>query len=212
MLVNTTNMTRLELGEVIFKVTAITLLAFLILTGYRTVANKLQSNKSDIAITSASIANRIALPFRIAQLSRKPVKNELPVPVYGVNLEQITDTWNAARAEGRTHEGVDIFADRDTPVFSATRGYVTELNIGDRGGTNVMVVGPGGLYYYYAHLNRIAKGVRPGEYVTQDTVLGYVGNTGNATGTPPHLHFGIYPEMWEAINPYPKLVDRWSNQ
>jgi len=117
----------------------------------------------------------------------------------------------AARAEGRTHEGVDIFADRGTPVFSATRGYVTGLNIGDRGGTNVMVIGPGGLYYYYAHLTRIANGIEPGTRVTQDTVLGFVGNSGNASDTPPHLHFGIYPEMWEAINPYPQLVERWSN-
>lgn len=140
--------------------------------------------------------------------AREPV-TELPVPVYGVVLDQIDDTWGAARSEGRTHDGTDIFATRGTPVFSATEGYVTRTNIGTRGGINVMVAGPGGLNYYYAHLERIADGIRRGQAVTTDTVLGFVGNSGNATNTPPHLHFALYPERWDAVNPYPLLVDRW---
>lgn len=71
-----------------------------------------------------------------------------------------------------------------------------------------MVIGPGGLYYHYAHLSRIADGIESGTHATQDTVLGFVGNSGDTSGTPPRLHFGIYPKMWEAVNPYPKLIDR----
>jgi murein DD-endopeptidase MepM/ murein hydrolase activator NlpD len=168
-----------------------------------------QGNKANIIITVADIAREIALPFHIAALNfREPVE-ELPVPVYGVLLSDIADTWGNARAEGRTHEGVDIFAERGVPVFSSTEGYVVRLNIGSRGGRNVMVVGPGGLYYYYAHFERVAEGIKRGVYVTPDTVLGFVGNSGNAEGTPPHLHFGIYPAQWDAMNPYPLLVNRW---
>ncbi len=204
-------MSQLYIGEAVLKILTVILLAAIIVFGWKTAANILESDRDDIAITIENIGNRIALPFQIAKLSQKPITDELPVPVYDISLEEVDDTWGAAREEGRIHEGVDIFAEQNTPVFSATRGYVTELNIGDRGGKNVMVVGPGGLYYYYAHLSRIAEGVTPGRYVTQDTVLGYVGNSGNASGTPPHLHFSIYPEMWDAINPYPQLVDRWSD-
>lgn len=170
-----------------------------------------KNNKAEIVLAVDDIVRDIAMPYRIAQMSFYDQQSELPVPVYGVVMEDIDDTWGSARQEGRTHEGTDIFADRGTPVFSSTEGYVIRLNIGTRGGKNVMVVGPGGLYYYYAHFERIAKDMERGRYVTEDSVLGFVGNSGNATGTPTHLHFGIYPEEWDGINPYPMLVDRWDN-
>lgn len=168
-----------------------------------------RDNKADIILSVERIAQEIALPYHIAKLSSQERDDELSMPVYGVTLSEVGDTWGAARAEGRSHEGTDIFAPRGTPVFSATRGYVVRTNIGTRGGKNVMVAGPGGLFYYYAHFERVAEGITRGREVTTDTVLGFVGNSGNATGTPPHLHFGIYPEQWGAINPYPLLIDRW---
>lgn len=168
-----------------------------------------RAHTADIIFAVESIAREIALPYHIARLSLQERTEELPVPVYNVSLDTIDDTWGTARAAGRTHEGVDIFAERGTPVFSATTGYVIRKNIGTRGGVNVMTVGPGGLYYYYAHLERIASGIERGAYVTPDTILGFVGNSGNATNTPPHLHFGIYPREWDAINPYPLLSERW---
>lgn len=170
-----------------------------------------KDNKAEIVLAVDDIVREIAMPYLIAQMNFLEPVDELPVPVYGVALEDIDDTWGSAREEGRTHEGTDIFADRGTPVFSSTEGYVIRLNIGTRGGKNVMVVGPGGLYYYYAHFDRVAEGIERGRYVTKDTVLGFVGNSGNAAGTPPHLHLGIYPEEWDGINPYQMLVDRWDN-
>ncbi|HJS23180.1 MAG TPA: M23 family metallopeptidase, partial [Pyrinomonadaceae bacterium] len=71
----------------------------------------------------------------------------------------------------------------------------------------VSVIGSGGRVYYYAHLDSYAKGIEVGDRVTTRTVLGYVGTTGNAQGTPPHLHFGVYT-MTGAINPLPLLSDR----
>ena len=78
--------------------------------------------------------------------------------------------------------------------------------VNNLGGNSVLAVGPGGVRYYYAHLDSIADGITFGTEVTADTVIGFVGNSGNASGTPPHLHFGVYENGPQ--NPYPLLVDR----
>lgn len=166
-----------------------------------------QSNKEEIVLQLAGYFDTLALPYRVARLTALPEVTELPVPVLGVRLRTIADTWGEARSEGRSHEGTDIFAARGTPVFSATSGYVLRTGENRLGGIVVVTIGPGGVRYYYAHLDRIADGITFGMPVTTDTVLGYVGNTGNAAGTPPHLHFGIYTNEGPK-NPYPYLVDR----
>jgi len=107
----------------------------------------------------------------------------------------------------RRHEGQDIFAPRGTPILSATNGFIYKIGENNLGGQTVSVIGSGGRVYYYAHLDSYAKGIEVGDRVTTRTVLGYVGTTGNAQGTPPHLHFGVYT-MTGAINPLPLLRDR----
>jgi murein DD-endopeptidase MepM/ murein hydrolase activator NlpD len=72
------------------------------------------------------------------------------------------------------------------------------------GGNVVWVLGPGGQRHYYAHLDRFAY-VSTGQRIEPGTILGFVGNTGNASGTPPHLHYGIYGTTG-ALNPYPLLA------
>ena len=144
--------------------------------------------------------------------------DEVLIPVEGVRVSQVADTWGAARSEGRSHEGTDIFAAEGTPVYAATAGYVQRIGSSPVGGNIVTVIGGGGVRYYYAHLSGFAESLEEGQCVTPETVLGYVGNTGNAVTTPPHLHFGIYagesyPEAyltcdWDAENPFPLLVDR----
>lgn len=148
----------------------------------------------------------LVLPIHLVQLATQDPKTELPVPVYGVGLNEIADTWGAARSAGRTHEGVDIFAKRGTPVFAVTPGFVVRVGENSIGGNIIFTIGPGGHRYYYAHLERVAD-VSIGDEVTTDTVVGYVGSSGNAESTPPHLHFGIYTSNGP-INPYPYLVDR----
>jgi murein DD-endopeptidase MepM/ murein hydrolase activator NlpD len=128
----------------------------------------------------------------------------LPVPVRGVAPHALRDTWHGARSEGRRHEGIDIFAKRGTPVTSSTEGVVLRVGTNRLGGQVVWVLGPGGQRHYYAHLDRYAD-IENGQRVRAGTILGYVGTTGNAAGTPPHLHYGIY-EAGGAINPYPMLA------
>lgn len=137
---------------------------------------------------------------------------QIPMPVQGVRVRQVADTFGAPRG-GRRHEGQDIFAAKGTPVYSATEGYVWRIGNGQLGGLYVFVAGPGERRYYYAHLDRYAQNLKEGQKVTTRTVLGYVGNTGNARTTPAHLHFGVYAgSRWtcdyQVINPLPLMVDR----
>ena len=147
-----------------------------------------------------------ALNFKIARLAAKEPDRRLALPVRTVRVKLIGDTWQAARPEGRRHQGQDIFAKRGTPVHSATAGLVMRVREDRLGGLTVSVVGAGGRIYYYAHLDSYAPGLSVGDPVTTDTVLGYVGTTGNALGTPPHLHFGVYTPSGP-IDPLPLLTD-----
>ncbi|VFR18335.1 peptidase, M23/M37 family [plant metagenome] len=143
-------------------------------------------------------------PFHAARLAMQPVPTSLPVPVAGVAANRIADTWGAARANGRSHQGVDIFARRGTAVIASTEGVVTRTGTNNLGGLVVWVMGPGRQMHYYAHLDGHAPDIGPGSHVMPGDTLGYVGDTGNARGTPPHLHYGIY-QSGGAINPHPLL-------
>ena len=133
-----------------------------------------------------------------------PTNSSLPLPLPGVRF---ADTWGAARSQGRSHEGVDIFAPRDTPIRATTEGTVLNVGPNGLGGRTVMILGPGGARHYYAHLNRYPDFQR-GAWVKAGDVVGYVGDSGNAKGTPTHLHYGIY-QSGGAVNPYPLLKKGW---
>jgi murein DD-endopeptidase MepM/ murein hydrolase activator NlpD len=158
-----------------------------------------------LVVTGAS--NKLVFYARVIKLYTQQPDAKLAMPLEDVRKKEIADTWQAARGEGRKHEGQDIFAPRGTPILSATRGYIYNIGENPLGGQTVSVVGAGGRLYYYAHLDSYARGIAVGDFVTTRTVLGYVGTTGNAQGTPPHLHFGIYTSSG-AINPLPMLTDR----
>ena len=152
------------------------------------------------------IADRMILYVHIAGLYTKSPDSNLSMPLKDVKKSQIANTWHAPRGE-RQHEGQDILASRGTPILSATSGYVVKIGENNLGGHTVSVIGDGGRQYYYAHLDSYAPNLEVGDYVTRTTVLGYVGSTGNADGTPPHLHFGVYTATG-AIDPLPLLADR----
>ena len=158
-------------------------------------------------------AFRALLPAFLARVPDEP-DAVLLMPVDGVRVAQVADTWGAPRGGGRTHQGQDVFAARGTPVRSATHGIVFEVSDRFTGGRGVMVLGAGGVRYFYTHFDAYAEGLREGMAVTPDTVLGYVGADGNAAGTPPHLHFGAYAFdpatcRHRAFDPLPLLVDRY---
>lgn len=119
-----------------------------------------------------------------------------------------TDTWGAPRPGGRRHQGVDILVPRGTPVIAPVAGTI-EHRSNHLGGLSFHLWGDDDTYYYGTHLD--AYGPVQG-WVTAGTVIGYVGDTGNARGTAPHLHFEIHPQRTlgdspSPINPTP-TVDR----
>jgi len=138
-----------------------------------------------------------------AHLAALPSPVSLPLPVDRLSAAAIADSWQAARSSGRRHEGIDLFAPAGTPVRSTTIGLVARVGNNPLGGKVVWVTGPGSQRHYYAHLSRFAD-IHAGQPVAVGDLLGYVGTSGNARGTPPHLHYGIYTASG-AINPYPLL-------
>jgi murein DD-endopeptidase MepM/ murein hydrolase activator NlpD len=179
---------------------ALVLLTFLILssvTGVSAAAERV----------AGKFADRVLLFVHVAQLYTEDPDKKLAMPVKDVSTKQVANTWHAPRDGGRLHEGQDIFAPRGTPVLSATEGYVVNIGENSLGGQTVSVIGAGGRVYYYAHLDAYAPHLAEGDHVTTETLLGYVGTTGNAAGTPPHLHFGVY-ERDGAMNPLSLLSDR----
>lgn len=149
----------------------------------------------------------LAPTLRLARLRAEPSPNLLRVPVSGVRVGRLVDTWGGIRSGNRRHEGIDIIAPRGTAVVAATNGLVSMVGQNRLGGNVVWIAGPGGERHYYAHLDAFAPISEGADVIIGDT-LGYVGDTGNARGTPTHLHYGIYTDSG-AINPYPKLIPPW---
>ncbi|MEO5819922.1 MAG: M23 family metallopeptidase [Vicinamibacteraceae bacterium] len=133
--------------------------------------------------------------FAIAQRTRP----SLTFPVGAAAPRGPQSPFGVDRDAGRRrHEGIDIFAPRGTPVV-AVAGGIARASTNRLGGNVVWLHGPTGRTYYYAHLDRWAVG--PLTLVQAGDVVGYVGNTGNAARTPPHLHFGVYQRG--AVDPWP---------
>ena len=146
-------------------------------------------------------------PVVLARLLTSRPPSELTIPVAGVPKRRISNSWGAPRSGGRSHKGVDIFAKRGTPVLCASEGIILRVGINTLGGKVTTVLGPGRQVHYYAHLDRHGS-YRPGDAVLPGDTLGYVGNTGNARSTPPHLHYGIYDSKRGPVNPWPMLGPR----
>ena len=130
---------------------------------------------------------------------------QLAFPVEGHGMRSIQSTFGVARDGGRRqHHGVDIFARRGTAVIAAAAGQAYRIGVTNRGGKVVWVRDPvRNTRLYYAHLD--SQAVANGDKIEIGDTLGFVGNTGNARTTPPHLHFGIYRSGRGAMDPMPFL-------
>lgn len=111
-----------------------------------------------------------------------------------------TDTWGAPRSGGRSHQGVDMFAAMRTPA-AAIVGGTLRRDTSALGGNSVYIKGDDGNEYYYAHLDGFSE-VTTGQRVAAGQTVGYVGSSGNAAGTAPHVHFEV-KSGGVTINPTP---------
>lgn len=130
-----------------------------------------------------------------------PIAGDYPTP--------LIDSFGFPRMPGTPdahwHEGIDIFAARGTPLVATERGVVSRIGNGRLGGLKLWLRGESGADWYYAHLDGFAPGLHNGLVVEAGELLGYVGNTGNAVGTPSHLHMQVHPNGGRPVNPYPLL-------
>jgi murein DD-endopeptidase MepM/ murein hydrolase activator NlpD len=119
------------------------------------------------------------------------------------------DSWGFPRGPGTPwehwHEGADIFAPTGTDLLAVESGIISRLAGGGRGGLALYIEGVSGSKHYYAHLTSYADGIVEGGPVTAGEVVGYVGDTGNAAGGLPHLHYEIHPGD-RPVNPYALLA------
>ncbi|MEO8336002.1 MAG: M23 family metallopeptidase [bacterium] len=136
------------------------------------------------------------------------------IPVAGVSVGQLHDTFDEGRDGGRVHRALDILAPRGTPVLSADSGRILRVSSNTLGGNIIYATDPlGRVVYYYAHLDSYQLGLTQGAQVARGDTLGFVGTTGNAPKDTPHLHFQVMRmpsdgKYWdgEPINPYPLIL------
>ena len=119
---------------------------------------------------------------------------------------QFSDDWLAARAGGRLHEGIDLFATRGTPAVAIADGTLFRVGWNRLGGWRLWLRDNAGTEYYYAHLESFATTTREGARVAAGSVIGYVGDSGDAKGTSPHVHFEIHPGGGGPVRPYPLVA------
>ncbi len=149
-----------------------------------------------------------------------PVEREMVFPVAG--RTSYSDTFGAPRSGGRTHQGQDVMAARHTPLVAAADGTVTSLTWSNSGlsGNSLTITDADGWRYAYIHLNNdapgtddgsnvyeraFADGIVKGQRVKAGEVIGYVGDSGNAESTSPHLHFELRRPDGSVVNAYSSL-------
>ncbi len=138
---------------------------------------------------------------------------QLMVPVHGLEPAGLHNDYEARRGS-RAHLALDMLVPKGTPVLAADDGRIGRIGTTPVGGNIIYATDPDERFvYYYAHLDRHARGLSVGERVRKGDVIGYVGTTGNAPSNTPHLHFqvmlrGAGRAWWDgpAINPWPFFV------
>ena len=126
-------------------------------------------------------------------------------PVLGEGVG-FSDDYGAPRAGTGWHQGTDLFAPMGTPIVAVAAGTLSKVGVNNLGGNRLWLTDDAGNEFYYAHLSAYAPGVADGVRVRAGQVIAFLGNTGQAITTPPHLHFEIHPGGGNSVNPYPYLV------
>ena len=141
-------------------------------------------------------------PVRQEQL----LSGEYMFPVLGATANDFSDDWGAPRATTGQHQGLDVFAPAGTPILAIADGTVFRVGWNNLGGRRLWLADRHGNLFYFAHLAGFSPLATEGAAVERGDVIGFVGTSGDAQGTPPHLHFEIHPGGGWAVPPYPYVM------
>jgi peptidoglycan hydrolase-like protein with peptidoglycan-binding domain len=148
---------------------------------------------------------------QIAALGSTPVAS-LPMPaLFGVSPSDLSPNFGDPRTN-HPHMGEDIMAVKGTPIVSPTAAVVLRLEQGATEGNGIYTVNPGGETFVYYHLDRYAEGIAAGQVLEPGSLIGYVGNTGDAAGGAAHIHFEIHDSSGTPIDPFPRLTGEFTLQ
>lgn len=149
----------------------------------------------------------LGLPRQVAPtVTATPTSQGYVFPVVGGTSNDFSDDYGDPRADTGWHQGTDVFAASGTPLVAVADGTLSKVGVNGIGGNRLWLTDDRGTAYYYAHLAAFAPGAADGVRVRAGQVVGFVGNTGDAISTPPHLHFEMHPGGGESVNPYPYLM------
>ena len=161
-----------------------------------------------------SSRSRVRQPYRIVTHFRPVLAvnasdmPELASPLGNLAPRELQDSFYYRRPDGIIHYAIDIFRPIGEPLFAAVDGTIERLDPNPLGGNVVYIVDEERRFrFYYAHLSSHAEGLVAGMPIKRGDLIGYVGDTGNAKGTTPHLHFQITNLAGSLVNPYPLLMD-----
>ena len=161
---------------------------------------------SPIIVIEKTPEPNLAPPQPLDPNSTALLVDKLIIPVEGIKSGELQDTFKDARSEGRVHDAIDIMAPMGRPVLAAADGEIARFFESVKGGITIYQFSRNKrLIYYYAHLQRRADGLQEHQYVRQGTLIGYVGDTGNAGAGNTHLHFAVWQitdpkRYWDGIN------------
>lgn len=145
-----------------------------------------------------------SLSRKIDDLSNKRII-DLSLPIlFGLTPDNLTKNFGDLRSGGRKHEGLDIMAPKRALIVTPTEAVVIRTGVGESAGKYVYTANPGGETFAYMHLDEIAD-INEGDVLEKGDLIGYVGNTGNASGGATHLHFEIQDEG-DPTDPYPRFT------
>jgi murein DD-endopeptidase MepM/ murein hydrolase activator NlpD len=148
-----------------------------------------------VAVEAGDLDDDDSSPSVQVSLGASMLDWKCPVPG-----SKFTNDWGQSRSGGRSHTGTDMLAPRGTPVLAPFSGTALQKS-SSRGGLSIYLKAPDGMQIFGAHLSSYGTVGK----VKAGTIIGYVGNTGNASGAAPHLHLEIHPKKGAKTNPYPVL-------
>jgi murein DD-endopeptidase MepM/ murein hydrolase activator NlpD len=175
-------------------------------------------------VLTALLGALAAVALLAAPASASPGITPPPITFPVEGKVSFVDTFGAPRSGGRTHAGQDIMAPKMAKALAAADGVVSALRHDSSGlsGNSLTITGDDGWKYVYIHLNNdrpgtddganlydqaFGPGIRRGVRVTAGQHVGYVGDSGNAEDTAPHLHFEMHAPDGTVINPYISLMN-----